>query len=125
MATGGYLGADNQLVRVQICDAGDGTAGSGKLLWGYDNASFLYRVTVNPDSKTLQLNQSPVDAFHSPKSGQFVEVLRTAAILESDPDASDPFHQQTIVRCIAEASAEVRTLAAGYGTCGSLFTTKA
>ena len=114
VATGGYLGADNQLVRVQICDAGDGTAGSGKLLWGYDNASFLYRVTVNPDSKTLQLNQSPVDAFHSPKSGQFVEVLRTAAILESDPDASDPFHQQTIVRCIAEASAEVRTLAAGY-----------
>jgi hypothetical protein len=62
----------------------------------------------------LQLNQSPVDAFHAPKLGQVVEVLRTAAILESDPDASDPFRKQTIVRCIAEASGEVRTLAAGY-----------
>jgi hypothetical protein len=115
VATGGYLGAENQLIRVQISDSGGGTAGSGKLLWGYDNASFLYRVTINPDdSKTLQLNQSPVDAFHSPKAGQVVEVLRTAAVLESDPDASDPFHQQTIVRCIAEPSGEVLTLAAGY-----------
>jgi hypothetical protein len=114
VATGGYLGADNQLIRVQISDAGNGTAGSSKLLWGYDNASFLYRVTVNADSQTLQLSQSPVDAFHSPKSGQVVEVLRTAAVLESDPDASDPFHQKTIVRCVAEASGEVRTLATGY-----------
>jgi len=114
VATGGYLGADNQLIRVQIADSGDGTAGSGKLLWGYDNASFLYRITINPDGKTLQLNQSPVDAFHAPQAGQVVEVLRTAAVLESDPDASDPFHQQTIVRCIAEASGEVRTLANGY-----------
>jgi N-acetylneuraminic acid mutarotase len=114
VATGGYLGADNQLIRVQISDAEDGTAGSGKLLWGYDNASFLYRITINPDGKTLQLNQSPVDAFHAPQAGQVVEVLRTAAVLESDPDASDPFHQQTIVRCIAEASGEVRTLANGY-----------
>jgi hypothetical protein len=79
VATGGYLGAENQLVRVQISDAGlaDGQA---RLLWGYDNASFIYRVTINPDDKTLQLNQSPVDAFHSPKAGQVVEVLRTAAV---------------------------------------------
>ena len=41
----------------------------GKLLWGYDNASF-YRITINPDGKTLQLNQSPVDAFHAPQAGQ-------------------------------------------------------
>jgi hypothetical protein len=114
VATGGYLGADNQLIRVQISDAGDEGAGSGKLLWGYDNASFLYRVTVSPDRKTLQLSQSPVDAFHGPKSGQVVEVLQTAAVLESDPDASDPFHKQTIVRCIAEVSGEVRALADGY-----------
>jgi hypothetical protein len=125
VTTGGYLGADNQLIRVQISDAGDESAGSGKLLWGYDNASFLYRVTVNTDRKTLQLSQSPVDAFHSPKSGQVVEVLRTAAVLESDPDASDPFQRKAIVRCIAEVNSppkqsgyqsrgEVRTLTAGY-----------
>jgi hypothetical protein len=114
VATGGYLGAENQLIRVQISDAGDGTAGSGKLLWGYDNASFLYRITINDDRKTLQLNQSPVDAFHTPRSGQVVEVLRTAAVLESDPNASDPSQTQTIVRCIAEGSGEVRTLATGY-----------
>jgi hypothetical protein len=110
VAAGGYLGADNQLIRVQISDAGlaDGLA---RLLWGYDNASFIYRVTINPDGKTLQLNHSPVDAFRSPKVGQVVEVLRTAAVLESGLDQTDP---ALMVRCVAEATGEVRTLAAGF-----------
>ena len=46
VATGGYLGADNQLIRVQISSAGStgSPAEPPQLLWGYDNASFLYRV---------------------------------------------------------------------------------
>jgi len=71
---GGYLGADNQLIRVQI-------TGADSLVWGFDNASFLYRATVNADRQTLTLQSQPVDAFHQPQTGQAVEVLRSAARL--------------------------------------------
>lgn len=74
---GGYLGADNQLIRVQVSNAS-----APKLLWGYDNASFLYRVDVR-NTKTLALQSAPVDAFHEPRTGQAVEVLLAAARLSN------------------------------------------
>ena len=37
-AQAGFLGPDNQLIRVQVLD-------TNTMLWGWDNASFLYRVT--------------------------------------------------------------------------------
>ncbi len=46
--TGGYLGADNQLIRVQI-------TGQNTLVWGFDDASFLYRVAIQPGLQTLKL----------------------------------------------------------------------
>jgi len=108
VAQGGYLGADNQLIRLQI---GESTNGQARLLWGYDDASFLYRIaSVGSDGQTLQLRQVPVDAFHYPKPRQIVEVLRTAAILGTEPDATDPTGQRTIVRCIAEATGQVATV---------------
>ena len=73
-AQGGYLSADNQLIRVQI-------SGPGTILWGFDDASFLYRVTVAPDNQTLTLQSAPPDAFHQPRTGQAVELLRSAAQL--------------------------------------------
>jgi hypothetical protein len=73
-ARGGYLGAENQLIRIKISAA-------GKLLWGFDNASFLYRVKAI-DSKTLELQSAPVDDHHFPRVGQAVEVLRTAATFD-------------------------------------------
>jgi hypothetical protein len=104
-AQGGYLGAENQLIRVMIRGPGDG--GSPALLWGYDNASSLYRVAVHPDATTLQLAQAPVDAFRIPAKGQYVEVLRTAAVLGSQPDqAGGP----PIVRCVAAATGHVATV---------------
>jgi hypothetical protein len=74
-ARGGYLGAENQLIRVQI-------SGTNKLIWGYDNASFLYRVNWK-DSKTLQLQSRPVDDFHQPRKDQYVEVLKAASQLSN------------------------------------------
>src|SRR5437660_742157 len=73
-APGGFLGAENQLIRVQIAAPAPG--GQARLLWGYDNASSLYRFTPQSDGSTLQLGRPPVDAFHSPRQGQVVEVLR-------------------------------------------------
>ncbi len=72
-ASGGYLGAENQLIRVRITD-------SQQFVWGFDNASFLYRVEV-VDSQTVKLESPPVDAFHQPRAGQAVELLRAEGTL--------------------------------------------
>jgi hypothetical protein len=78
VAQGGYLGADNQLIRVEICEVDQ--AGNAKFLWGFDNASFLYPVTA-VDSQNLQLSSRPVDQYHQPRNKQAVQVLRSTAKL--------------------------------------------
>ena len=89
-ALGGYLGAENQLIRVQICQVQNGNP---VVVWGYDNASFLYRVTTaTPDTTsgttTLTLASTPVDTYHQPQPGQVVEVLTSAVQLPASPSAS-------------------------------------
>ena len=80
-AQGGYLEPDNQLIRVQI-SAIDPISGNPTFLWGFDNASFLYRISVtNNDPVTLKLASAPVDTNHQPVSGQTIEVLRAASEL--------------------------------------------
>ena len=103
-AQGGYLGADNQLIRLQIANVN----GQPQLLWGYDNASVLYRVSIQDDGWALQLSQPPVDAFHFLTSGQVVEVLRTAVILGTELDETTS--QWSIVRCVAEATGFVSSV---------------
>src|SRR5947209_17015718 len=80
-ATGGYLGADNQLIRVQI--SGVDANSQYRFSWGYDDASFLYRVQPL-DNQNLRLLSSPVDQFHRPRKNQAVEVLRTAVALNGN-----------------------------------------
>jgi Family of unknown function (DUF6519) len=88
VAQGGYLGAENQLIRVQIANAGGGDV-APSIVWGFDNAYFLYRVEVasvdtTGDTTTLTLASAPVDSFHQPAKNQAVEVLRAAAQLTAD-----------------------------------------
>ena len=92
-ARSGYLGAENQLIRVQI-------SGSNQLLWGFDNAAFLYRAEV-VSKQILRLKSRPVDDFHRPRANQAVEILRSAAQL----------HNQEY---IAAATGLVTTLTAPY-----------
>jgi hypothetical protein len=75
----GYVGADNQLIRVRVVT--DPQTGSTGLLWGYDNASVMYRIDTTTDSKTVTLHQAPLDQKHWPRAAQWVEVLRSAAQL--------------------------------------------
>lgn len=99
-AQGGYLGADNQLIRVQI--ALDPSTGTPYLLWGFDNAAFLFQVEqIGSDNKTLTLLQVPVDAYHFPAANQTVEVLKSGLKLANG-------------RYVAEATGFVATLAQGY-----------
>jgi Family of unknown function (DUF6519) len=79
-----YLGPNNQLIRVQIAGLGDD--GGPRLVWGYDNASFMYRLSdvrpgTAPDTTAFSLVTAPVDAYHQPAENQAVEVLRGAASL--------------------------------------------
>lgn len=71
---GGYLGAENQAVRVQLIDANHFT-------WGFDNASPLYRVSATPESMDVTMVTEPKDQVHWPLSGQVVEILPRMALL--------------------------------------------
>jgi hypothetical protein len=82
--TAGYLGAENQALRVQLVDRLGGV-GDGELTWGFDNGGPLYRaVVIDPD--TLVLETSPRDESHWPLLGQTVEVLPWGAVLVPDGD---------------------------------------
>jgi Family of unknown function (DUF6519)/IPT/TIG domain len=83
-ATGGYLGGENQMIRVMVTNANP--SGVPSVVWGFDDASFLYRISAtsfDPASgdTTLTLASAPVDSYHYPVLGQAVEVLRDAAQL--------------------------------------------
>jgi hypothetical protein len=71
---GGYLGAENQAIRVQLVDASHFT-------WGFDNASPLYRVTIGADNVTTTLLTEPKDQAHWPLADQIVEILPWSAVL--------------------------------------------
>jgi hypothetical protein len=82
-AQSGFLGPDNQLIRVQVSDA-------ETMLWGWDNASFLYRVLLSPDKKTLELQGIPVDVDHHPTVNQWVELLGTTVNLGGEARMAGP-----------------------------------
>ena len=79
---GGYLGADNQLIRVQITGFDEKTK-SGKFAWSYNDASFLYRVK-GVDDKTVEFLTAPIDSYQTPRATQAVEILRSAVDLKDD-----------------------------------------
>ena len=110
-ATSGYLGAENQLIRVQIASVD--TAGVPTIVWGYDDATFLYQlVLAAPDGNgnlVLTLAEPPVDSYHYPLAGQAVELLGDAASLTpgSTGSAASSYY-------IASASGTVSALTQGY-----------
>ncbi|MDT8999152.1 DUF6519 domain-containing protein [Paucibacter sp. APW11] len=76
---GGYLGAENQAIRVQMVNATHYT-------WGFDNAAPLYRVQVSSQGGQLvkvKLLTQPKDSVHWPIAGQVVEILPWSAALSN------------------------------------------
>ena len=113
IATGGFLGAENQLIRVKWTPP-QGSATSGTLLWGYDDASFLYRATADQSGTRLSLARTPPDAYHFPGTGQYVEVLRTTALIGAGAEQQAEEDGVLVPRCVAEETGFVTTLAAPY-----------
>ncbi len=83
---GGYLGAENQAIRVQIVDATHFT-------WGFDNAAPLYRVQLSADKNgnltVITMMTEPKDQAHWPLAQQVVELLPWSAVLPNEEKTAD------------------------------------
>ena len=81
---GGYLGADNQTIRVQL-------TATDRFIWSYDNAAPIYRVQVEniPDvpagvdgtRRKIRFLTLPRDQAAQPLAGQAVEIIPWHALL--------------------------------------------
>ncbi len=71
---GGYLGAENQAIRVQLVN-------SDTFTWGFNNASPAYRVSLSADRTRVTLITPPRDEYSLPVVGQVIEILPWGAIL--------------------------------------------
>jgi hypothetical protein len=93
VATGGYLGAENQMIRVMIASVD--ANGVPTVVWGFDDASFLYRIPpatydLSSPNTTLTLASAPIDVYHYPAVGQTVELLRDAVQLTDTDYIASP-----------------------------------
>jgi len=80
--SGGYLGAENQAIRVELLD-------DNQFTWGFDNAAPLYRVQVSADGRTVTLLTEPPDQARWPLAGQGVEILPWMAVLPNGEKLAD------------------------------------
>jgi hypothetical protein len=97
----GYLGADNQTIRVQL-------TATDRFIWGYDNASPLYRVQVtnipgvpNGEGRKIKFLTLPRDQMAHPLAGQAVEIIPWGSILPNQEK-------------VAEFQGQLFTLATSY-----------
>lgn len=104
---GGYLGANNQCIRV-MATGFDAATGSAKIVWAFDNACHLFKVVVQNDLRTLKLGAPPVDSFHWPRAGQTVEVLRSAVRLADGSTMAQ--HLGQVGRLATDYNADQRTV---------------
>ena len=89
---GGYLGADNQTIRVQL-------TATNRFIWGYDNASPLYRVQVenipnlpggvDGTRRKIRFLTMPRDQLAQPLAGQAVELIPWGAILPNQEKVAE------------------------------------
>jgi hypothetical protein len=110
VASGGYLQADNQMIRVEIVSVS--ADGVPTIAWGPDDATFLFRVVASPpgaETITLTLASPPVDSNHFPQAGQTVELLASAVALA-------PATAENPASYVASPTGYVTTLAGPYAS---------
>jgi hypothetical protein len=110
-AAGGYLGADNQLIRVTVI-AYDAGKNAGQFLWGRNNASIIYRATTAAATPTVMtLETVPIDQEHAPQLGQAVEILRSRVELKDGSFTPSDIRDRNF---IAADAGFVTTVAVAY-----------
>jgi len=81
--TAGFLGAENQTIRVQL-------TATNRFIWGYDNASPLYRVqVVEGQLDKIEFLTLPRDQAAQPLKGQAVEILPWGAFLPNQEKVAE------------------------------------
>ncbi|MDJ0889918.1 MAG: PASTA domain-containing protein [Gammaproteobacteria bacterium] len=73
----GFIGAENHAIRVQLTEP-------NRFVWGYDNASPIYRVQAleaDGELREIQLLTPPRDQLSQPTTDHVVEILRWGALL--------------------------------------------
>ncbi|HLT36290.1 MAG TPA: hypothetical protein VK034_08390, partial [Enhygromyxa sp.] len=80
---GGYVGNDDQAIRVEL-------RGPRLFCWGFCNAAPLYRVRVSKNDPTrVRFINQPRDGERAPKVGQIVELLPWSARLPNDEKVAE------------------------------------
>jgi hypothetical protein len=81
---GGYLGAENQAIRLQL-------TATDRFIWGFDNAAPLYRVQVVEEEglNVIRFLTLPRDEFAQPAAGQAVEILPWGALLPNQEKVAE------------------------------------
>lgn len=79
---GGYLGAENQAIRVELL-------GPNTLTWGFDNAAPVYRVALSSAGARVTLLTPPRDEMHWPLAGQIVEIIPWGSLLPNGEQAAE------------------------------------
>lgn len=74
----GYLGAENQAIRVQITRVANNRS---YFTWGFDNASLLFAAELVDGATEFRLKDQPRDFFQRPVAGQVVEIIPYGAEL--------------------------------------------
>jgi hypothetical protein len=83
--TAGFLGAENQTIRIQL-------TATNRLIWGYDNASPFYRVQVLEEQGqpvVIKFLTLPRDQAAQPLKGQAVEILPWGAFLPNQEKVAE------------------------------------
>lgn len=83
--TAGFLGAENQTIRVQL-------TATNRFIWGYDNASPFYRVQVLEEAGRpvkIKFLTLPRDQAAQPLKGQAVEILPWGAFLPNQEKVAE------------------------------------
>ncbi len=104
---GGYLGAENQAIRVELVD-------DNSFTWGFDNASPIYRVKVRTDlsgqRKVIKFITQPKDSYLRPKAGQTVEILPWSAVLPNGEKVAHTAGHLTGVQSSYQANEKTITI---------------
>jgi len=90
-AAGGYLGAENQAIRVRLQD-------SGHFTWGFDNGAPLYRVRLSADRTRVIMDTEPRDQAHWPLAGQVVELIPWSAVLHNGEKLAEEIEPGLLAR---------------------------
>jgi hypothetical protein len=116
---GGYLGAENQTIRVQMTSATTFT-------WGLDNGAPIYRATSGgAGNATITLGTDPRDQAHWTSPGQLVEVVPYGARLPNKEKLAE--RQGFFTRVVGAYDPDHRTFTVSPGVpagFGNAFTTR-